>query len=105
MYQLNYINFIDFRNLQIKMHVVHRRQVVVVGTVRCLIDAVVLQIIELIPKVLGSSMSRCVLEQVSGRPFDTVWRSQLRLRTAKWRLLNYTLVPPIKYEQNIVFFQ
>jgi hypothetical protein len=104
MYQLNYINFIDFRNLQIEMRVVHRRKVVVVGTVRCPIDDVVLQILELIPKVPGSSMSRRVLEQVSSRPFDTVWRPQLRLRTAKWRLLSSTLVPPIKYEQNMIFF-
>jgi hypothetical protein len=57
MYQLNYINFIDFRNLQIEMRVVHRRQVVVVGIVRRPIDVVVLQILELIPKVPGSSMS------------------------------------------------
>jgi hypothetical protein len=62
MYQLNYINFIDFRNLQIEIRVVHRRQVVVVGTVRRPIDAVILQILELIPKVPGSSMSRCVLK-------------------------------------------
>jgi hypothetical protein len=105
MYQLNYINFIDFRNLQIEIRVVHRRQVVVVGTVRRPIDAVILQILELIPKVPGSSMSRCVLKQVSGRPFDIVWRPQLRLRTAKWRLLSSTPVPPVKYEQNMVFFQ
>jgi hypothetical protein len=72
MYQLNYINFIDFRNLQIEMHVVHRRQVVMVGTVRRPIDVVVLQILELILKMPGSSMSRCVLEQVSGHPFDTI---------------------------------
>jgi hypothetical protein len=103
MYQLNYINFIDFRNLQIEIRVVHRRQVIVVGTVRRPIDVVVLQILELIPKVSGSSMSRRVLEQVSGRPFDTVWRPQLRLGTAKWRLLSSTLAPPIKYEQNMVF--
>jgi hypothetical protein len=38
MYQLNYIYFIDFRNLQIEMHVVHPRQVIVVGTVRRPID-------------------------------------------------------------------
>jgi hypothetical protein len=98
MYQLNYINFIDFRNLQIEMRVVHRRQVIVVGTVRRPIDAVVLQILELILKVPGSSMSRRVLKQVSGRPFDTVWSPQLRLRTAKWMLLSSTPVPPIKYE-------
>jgi hypothetical protein len=42
MYQLNYINFIDFRNLQIEIRVVHRRQVVVVGIVRCPIDALIL---------------------------------------------------------------
>jgi hypothetical protein len=42
MYQLNYINFIDFRNLQIEMRVVHRRQVGVVGTVRRPIDALIL---------------------------------------------------------------
>jgi hypothetical protein len=83
MYQLNYIYFIDFRNLQIEMHVVHLRQVIVVGTIRRSIDAVVLQILELILKVPGSSMSRRVLEQVSGRPFDIIWRSQLRVRTTK----------------------
>jgi hypothetical protein len=55
MSQLNYINFIDFRNLQIEMCIVHRRQVVVVGIVRHPIDAVVLQILELIPKLPGSS--------------------------------------------------
>jgi hypothetical protein len=103
MYQLNYINFIDFRNLQIEMRVVHRRQVVVVGIVRRPIDVVVLQILELIPKVSGFSMPRCVLEQVLGCPFDTVWRPQLRLGTVKWRLLSSTPVPPIKYEQNTVF--
>jgi hypothetical protein len=83
MYQLNYIYFIDFRNLQIEMHVVHLRQVIVVGTIRRSIDAVVLQILELILKVPGSSMSWRVLEQVSGRPFDIIWRSQLRVRTTK----------------------
>jgi hypothetical protein len=62
MYQLNYINFIDFRNLQIELHVVYPRQVFVVGTVRRPIKVIVLQILELIPKVLGSSMSRPVLE-------------------------------------------
>jgi hypothetical protein len=86
------------------MRVVHQRQVIVVGTVRRPIDAVNLQILELILKVPGSSMSRRVLEQVSGHPFDTVWRPQLRFRTAKWRLLSSTPVPPIKYEQNTVFF-
>jgi hypothetical protein len=55
MSQLNYINFIDFRNLQIEMCIVHRRQVVVVGIVRRPIDTVILQILELIPKVPGSS--------------------------------------------------
>jgi hypothetical protein len=83
MYQLNYIYFIDFRNLQIEMHVVHLRQVIVVGTIRRSIDVVVLQILELILKVPGSSMSRRVLEQVSGRPFDIIWMSQLRVRTTK----------------------
>jgi hypothetical protein len=86
------------------MHIVHRRQVIVVGIVRRPIDAVNLQILELILKVPGSSMSRRVLEQVSGHPFDTIWRPQLRLRTAKCRLLSSTPVPPIKYEQNTVFF-
>jgi hypothetical protein len=103
MYQLKYINFIDFRNLQIEMHVVHPRQVIVVGTVRRPIDAVVLQILELIPKVPRSSMSRRVLEQVSGRPFDTIWRPQLRVGTAKWRFLGSTPAPSIKYEQNLIF--
>jgi hypothetical protein len=37
------------------MRIVHRRQVVVVGTVQRPIDAIVLQILELIPKVPGSS--------------------------------------------------
>jgi hypothetical protein len=103
MYQLNYIYFIDFRNLQIEMHVVHPRQVIVVDTVRRPIDAVVLQILELIPKVPRSSMSQCVLEQVSGRPFDTIWRPQLRIGIAKWRLLSSTPAPSIKYEQNMFF--
>jgi hypothetical protein len=103
MYQLNYIHFIDFRNLQTEMHVVHPRQVIVVGTVRRPIDAVVLQILELIPKVPESSMLRRVLEQVSGRPFDTIWRSQLRVGTVKWRLLSSTPAPSIKYEQNMIF--
>jgi hypothetical protein len=103
MYQLNYIHFIDFRNLQIEMHVVHPRQVIVVGTVRRPIDVVVLQILELIPKVPGSSMSRRVLEQVPGRSFDTIWRPQLRDGTAKWRLLSSTPAPSIKYEQNTIF--
>jgi hypothetical protein len=103
MYQFNYIYFINFRNLPIEMHVVHPMQVIVVGTVRRPTDAVVLQILELIPKVHGSSMSQCVLEQVSGRPFDTIWRPQLRVGTAKWRLLNSTPAPSIKYEQNMIF--
>jgi hypothetical protein len=42
MYQLNYINFIDFKNLQIEMRVVNQRQVIVVGTIRHPIDVVVL---------------------------------------------------------------
>jgi hypothetical protein len=79
MYQLKYINFIDFRNLQIEMRVVHPRQIIVVDTVRRPIDAVVLQILELILKMSGSSMLWRVLEQVSCRPFDTVWRPQSRL--------------------------
>jgi hypothetical protein len=54
------------------MRVVHRRQVIVVDTIRRPIDAVVLQILELIPKVPESSMSRRVFEQVSGRSFDIV---------------------------------
>jgi hypothetical protein len=86
------------------MRVVHRRQVIVVDTIRRPIDAVVLQILELIPKVPESSMSRRVFEQVSGRSFDIVWRPQLRLRIAKWRLLSSTPILPIKYEQNTVFF-
>jgi hypothetical protein len=102
MYQLKYIHFFDFRNLQIEMHVVHPRQVIVVGTVRRPIDAVVLQILKLIPKVPGSSMSRRVLEQVSGRPFDTIWRPQLRVGTVKWMLLSSTPAPSIKYEQNMI---
>jgi hypothetical protein len=85
------------------MRVVHLRQIIVVGTVRRPIDVVVLQIHKLIPKMSRSSMSRHLLEQVLCRPFDTVWRPQLRLRTAKWRLLSSTPAPPIKYEQNTVF--
>jgi hypothetical protein len=60
MYQLNYIYFIDFRNLQIEMHVVHLRQVIVVGTVRRPIDIVVLQILELISKVPTSEAGALV---------------------------------------------
>jgi hypothetical protein len=54
------------------MHVVHPRQLIVIGNVRHQIDAFILEILKIILKMSESSLSRGVLEQVSCCPFYTV---------------------------------
>jgi hypothetical protein len=49
---------------RIIIHMVHPKQLIVIGTVRHLIDTFIPQILKIIPKMSESSLSRSVLEQI-----------------------------------------